>query len=129
MTDREDAHFRGPVQTVSTEYASIDPQTNDWGPFTQRTTLAYDMDGQLEGRVQDDGVISTTFDDRGLRTTVSRWPPRIPRKDGMEYGIALGADPRVLTDVLTPLRRGKPARRDRVSQPPAETSEPHRADL
>jgi YD repeat-containing protein len=99
MTDREDAHLRGRVRTVRMEFATIDPQTNDWGPFTQRQTLAYDADGQLEARVRDDGVLATTFDDRGLRTTVSRWPPRISRQEGLEYFISVG--PNTLADVLT----------------------------
>ena len=99
MTDREAAHLRGPLHTVRVEFSEIDPQTNDWGPFKQPQTLVYDADGQLEGRVRDDGVLSTTFDDRGLRTTVGRRPPRIRRQEGMEYGV--GVDPSVLADVLT----------------------------
>src|SRR5687767_12985748 len=99
MTDLEDSHLRGQVRTVRIEFASIDPQTNDWGPFKQQPTRVYDVDGQLEGPVRDDGVLSTTFDDQGLRTTVSRWPPRVRRQQGMEYGV--GVDPGVLTDVLT----------------------------
>lgn len=99
MTDLEDSHLRGRVHTVRIEYASIDPQTNDWGPFKQQPTRVYGADGQLEGPVRDDGVLTTTFDDRGLRTTVSRWPPRIRRQQGMEYGV--GVDPSVLADVLT----------------------------
>lgn len=99
MADREDAHLRGPVRTVRREFAAFDPQTNDWGPFRQHVTLAYDKDGQVEGRVRDDGVLATTFDDQGRRTTVSRWPPRIPRQEGMEYGV--GGDAGALADVLT----------------------------
>jgi len=61
-------------------------------------TVVYDTTGQLEGRVRDDGVISTTLDARGLRTTVSRGSPRIARPPGMEYG--LGMDPNMLADIL-----------------------------
>jgi YD repeat-containing protein len=100
LTDREELNLRGPVRAVRLEFAELNPQTNDWGPFKQQATLLYGQDGQLEGRARDgDGVLSTTLDARGLRTTVSRWPPRIRRQEGMEYGV--GVDPRVLADVLT----------------------------
>src|SRR5687767_2648052 len=99
MNDREDAGFRGRVHTVRAEFASIDPQTNDWGPFKQHATLVYDEDGQLEERGRDAGPLTTTFDDRGLRTTVGRARPRIPRQPEMEYGV--GIDGNALADVLT----------------------------
>jgi YD repeat-containing protein len=88
------------VRTVRIELAEIDPQTNDWGPFKQQPTRVFDQNGQLEGRVRDDGVLSTTVDDQGRRTTVSRRPPTVPRPPGMEYGV--GFDPSDLrADVLT----------------------------
>jgi len=88
------------VRTVRVEFAEIDPRTNDWGPFKQQPARVFDENGQLEGRVRDDGVLSTTVDDQGRRTTVSRWPPRVARPPGMEYGI--GFDPSDLrADVLT----------------------------
>ncbi len=101
MTDRDDAQLRGPVRSVHSEFASIDPQTNDWGPFRQGPTLVYDAEGQFEGRARDDSSpITTTFDARGLRSTVSRMPPRIARQPGMEYG--LGMNPQNLPlDFLT----------------------------
>jgi YD repeat-containing protein len=98
MSDRDDAGLRGPVRTVSSEYASFDSQTNDWGPFRSGPTQSYDIDGRLEGRpAWDDGI--TTIDDRGVRTTVNRWGPRIRRQPGMEWG--MGFDPARLVDVLT----------------------------
>ena len=100
MTDREASYLRGQVRTVRVEFAEIDSQTNDWGPFKQQPTRVFDENGQLEGRVRDEGVLSTTIDDRGRRTTVSRWPPRVPRPPGLEYGV--GVDPSdVRADVLT----------------------------
>ena len=99
MSDREDAGLRGPVRSVRSEWASIDPQTSDWGPFKQGPTLVYDAEGWHEGRLRDDGTTVTTLDDRGLRTTVGRRGPSIPRQRGMEFGI--GIDPNMLVDVLT----------------------------
>ena len=99
MTDLEASSLRGQVRTIRFEFAEFDPQTNDWGPFTQQPMRAFDANGQLEGRVRDDAVLSTVVDDRG-RTTVSRWPPRVPRQPGMEYGV--GVDPSdARADVLT----------------------------
>jgi len=99
MSDLEDNQLRGPVHTVTREFSTIDPQTNEWRPFRGTQTVVYDAAGQLEGRVRDDGVISTTVDARGLRTTVSRGSPRIARQPGMEVGI--GMDPNMLADILS----------------------------
>jgi YD repeat-containing protein len=100
MTDRETSYLRGQVHTVQVEFAELDPQTNDWGPFKQQPPRVFDANGQLEGRVFEEGVLSTTFDDRGRRTTVTRWPPRVQRPPGMEYGVGFDpSDPRA--DVLT----------------------------
>jgi hypothetical protein len=65
MTDREASYLRGQVRTIHLEFAEIDPQTNDWGPFKQQPNRVFDENGQLEGPVRDDGVLSTTVDDRG----------------------------------------------------------------
>src|SRR5690349_16844013 len=72
MTDRETSYLRGQVHTVQVEFAELDPQTNDWGPFKQQPPRVFDANGQLKGRVFEEGVLSTTFDDRGRRTTVTR---------------------------------------------------------
>jgi len=97
MTDRERARLRGPVRSVRSDLADLDPRTNDWGPFRQGQTLVYDVEGRLEGFVWDEGV--TTRDGRGLRTTVNRSGPLIFRPPGLEWGMSF--DPTNLADVLT----------------------------
>jgi len=98
MADRDAHGLRGPVRTVRVESASFDPQTNGWGLFKQAETLVYDSAGQLEGRPREDAVLPPTFDERGRRTTVSKWPPLIPRQPGLEWGVSI---PNSLADTLT----------------------------
>ncbi|MGH9236676.1 MAG: hypothetical protein ACRD3G_01445 [Vicinamibacterales bacterium] len=107
MTDRERHHLHGPVSTLCLEWASINPETNDWEPAKQGPTFTFDRDGRQEGRVRDKEATITTFDAQGLRTTVSPLGPRIPRQRGLEYGICMDAN--VKCDVL--------ARYDRNDRP------------
>ena len=70
MTDRERHDLRGPVQSARSEHAAFDPQTNDWGPFRQMPVVVFNVDGNREGFVREDGGAVSTFDERGRRTTV-----------------------------------------------------------
>jgi YD repeat-containing protein len=98
MTDVERQRLHGPVHSVRTEWASIDPQTSEWEPFRDGPTLTYDRNGRQEGRRRDTGEIVSTFDERGLRTTISQFGPAVRRPPGLEYGI--GMDASVKFDVL-----------------------------
>ena len=99
MTDRERHDLRGPVRSVRAEHAEFNREANDWKPFRQMPTVVFDVDGNLEGFVRDTaGAVSTT-DERGLRTTVDRWGPRIDRPPGLEWSMSV--DPARLADVLT----------------------------
>ena len=98
MTDRERRQLRGPLRTVTFEFASIDPQTSEWEPMKQGPTLAFDREGRQQDHRLDEGQTTSTYDEDGLRMTVSRRPPSIPRQPGLEYGIGMDA---VRFDVLT----------------------------
>jgi len=99
MTDREHLLLRGPVHTVETEFAEFHPETSDWQPARSGPTLIFDRDGRQEGHPGDEGPTATTVDERGLRTTIGRRPPFIPRQHGMEYGVHIDGIARY--DVLT----------------------------
>jgi len=91
MTDLERRQLRGPVQSVRTEWASIDPQTSEWGPFRDGPALTYDRNGRREGRPRHASETVSTFDERGLRTTISQFGPAVRRPPGLEYGICMDA--------------------------------------
>jgi YD repeat-containing protein len=92
MTDRERYHLHGPVHTLRIEFASIDPRTNDWAPPRQVPVFTFDRHGRQEGRVRDNDIVLTTFDERGLRTTVSSRGPAVRRQPGLEYGLGVDSD-------------------------------------
>ena len=53
MTDRDRYHLRGKVHTLRIEFASVDPQTNDWASPRQVPVFTFDRNGRQEGRVRD----------------------------------------------------------------------------
>ena len=99
MTDRDAFQLRGPVHTVRFQYASFNLETGDWEAAREGPTLTFDRDGREERVRRKHTIFSTTFDERGLRTTVSKYAPRIRRQRGLEYG--LGMSEGQLRDVLT----------------------------
>jgi len=97
MTAREHFHLRGAVHILKSQFAEIDPLTSDWAPPRLGPAFTLDREGHLEGgTTRQDGTV-TTYDERGLRTTIGPRPPAIPRLYGMEYGVV----DRPHTDVLT----------------------------
>jgi YD repeat-containing protein len=65
----------------------------------QGPTLAFDREGRQQDHRLDEGQTTSTYDEDGLRTTVSSRPPSIRRQPGLEYGICMDAGVRF--DVLT----------------------------
>jgi YD repeat-containing protein len=97
-SERERFRLRGAVRILESQFAKVDPLTSDWAPPRLGPTLEFDRDGHLEGRPTSQDVTQTTYDERGLRTTIGPQPPDIPRLHGMEYGIGID---RPHVDVLT----------------------------
>jgi YD repeat-containing protein len=97
-SERERFHLRGAVRILESQFAKVDPLTSDWAPPRLGPTFAFDRAGHLEGRPASQDVTQTTYDERGLRTTIGPQPPDIPRLHGMEYGIGID---RPHVDVLT----------------------------